>query len=217
MSRGVLSLRVIAAWSLFAVLATVIVALEGGALTPHVDEHAKRSGARERVFHFSEPDLGALEVVFEGQRMTLMRDDEGHWFKHDASHRHDSGTRAATDRHQSNAQQATEIKKQLQVSARMLADRRVKAQQALAEYGLEKPSAIFTFYPRKGDAADFAQPLALLYVGDLLPTQYAYYSLLDGDQDITVLPRYQVALLLALAFGSDVAPTPLPEGSNAQR
>jgi hypothetical protein len=32
----------------------------------------------------------------------------------------------------------------------------------------------------------------------------------EGDQDLSLIPRYQIALLLALAFGADQAPTPLP-------
>jgi hypothetical protein len=69
---------------------------------------------------------------------------------------------------------------------------------------------MIAFYGRNGDRTDYARPLDVLYVGDLLPTDYAYYAMRDGDDQLSLIPRYQVALLLALAFGPDRAPTPLP-------
>ncbi len=32
----------------------------------------------------------------------------------------------------------------------------------------------------------------------------------DGDQQLSLVPRYYIVLLLALVFGKDQVPTPLP-------
>ena len=90
----------------------------------------------------------------------------------------------------------------------MLADRRVQPEQSLDHYGLSNPPTMIAFYGRQG--ADASQPLAVLYIGNLLPTQYAYYAMRPGDRELSLIPRYYIALLLALAFGEDQAPTPLP-------
>jgi hypothetical protein len=96
----------------------------------------------------------------------------------------------------------------IDLMARMLADRRVKPAQSLDHYGLSNPQTMIAFYGRQGAAA--AQTLAVLYIGDLLPTRYAYYAMRPGDRELSLIPRYYIALLLALAFGEDQAPTPLP-------
>ncbi len=90
----------------------------------------------------------------------------------------------------------------------MLADRRIKPEQSLDHYGLLNPQTIITFHSRIRTRD--AKPLAILHVGDLLPTQYAYYAMQPGDRELALIPRYYIALLLALAFGEDQAPTPLP-------
>ena len=44
----------------------------------------------------------------------------------------------------------------------------------------------------------------------MLPSRYTYYTLLDGDTELFLVPRYFVTMVLALAFGEDQIPTPLP-------
>lgn len=217
-----ISRRQILVWGLFAVLATFIAVIEGGAL--FAEKVATKTG-RERVFAFAETDLGAVEILYQGRRATLMRDSNGEWFKHGGSHAHSgnkignndrakaTSNEPSVDTHISQPEEAEAIRAQLVVSARMLADRRISAKRALKEYGLETPSTMFAFYPRKGQQADFSRPLSVLYVGDLLTTDYAYYTLVDGDSQITLLPRYQVALLLAAAFGADAVPSITPPDS----
>lgn len=164
------------------------------------------------MFAFGEPDLGQVEIMYRGQSAALMRDPSGLWFQHGAGHRHTGADAAATpdDVHAADPEQAAKIAEQLRVTTRMIADRRVEPEQGLDAYGLFDPEAVFLFYGRKGDQPDYSRPLDVLYVGDLLPTEYAYYTMRDGDDALFLIPRYQIALLLALVFGEDQAPSVLP-------
>lgn len=222
-----LSGRLIAVWLLFVTMAVTIGVLEYDSFVPKQHAHrsdaestnssgekARSHGGRERVFRFSEPTLGAVEISFRGHRTTLMRDHQGLWFNHGDAHQHATQKDAQSGHHHSDGETAEAIRKQIDVSTRMLADRRIEPERVLQEYGLAAPTTTFTFYPRKGNEPDFAKPLSVLYVGDLLTTNYAYYTRIDGEQQITLIPRYQVALLLATAFGEDVAPAPLPKRAN---
>ena len=80
----------------------------------------------------------------------------------------------------------------------------------LDAYGLQNPEIIFPFYPHETDKPDSLEPLETLYVGNMLPSRYTYYTLLDGDTELFLVPRYFVTMVLALAFGEDQIPTPLP-------
>jgi hypothetical protein len=175
------------------------------------------------MFAFGEPDLGQVEIIYRGQSAVLMRDPNGLWFQHGAGHRHGGGAGASgaadgatpDDVHASDPEQAAKIAEQLAVTTRMLADRRVEPEQGLDAYGLFDPQAVFLFYGRRGDQPDYGRPLDVLYVGDLLPTEYAYYTMRDGDDALFLVPRYQIALMLALAFGEAQAPSLLPSRPSA--
>lgn len=212
-SRPRLSTRLVVVWVLFAVLLAGIVALEGARW---LNPPAPTADARPALFTFTEPELGAVEFLYRGQQASLMRDAAGQWFRHDGSHAHSRGDAVPGEVHRADAGAAGEIADALAVSVRMRADRYMQPDRSLSEYGLENPQALVAFYGRKGTAADFARPLAVLYVGDLLTTEFSYYTLLDGAQQIALLPRYQVSLLLALAFGKETVPTPVPESPPAQ-
>ena len=47
----------------------------------------------------------------------------------------------------------------------------------LDAYGLQNPEIIFPFYPHETDKPDSLEPLETLYVGDMLPSRYTYYTL----------------------------------------
>jgi hypothetical protein len=167
------------------------------------------------MFDFGEPDLAQVEILYQGQSATLMRDPDGQWFQHQGGHQHTGAAEGETaaapgDVHVAEPTRAAAIAQQLAVTARMRADRRVELEQALDAYGLLDPQAMIAFYGRNGDRTNYARPLDVLYVGDLLPSDYAYYAMRDGDDQLSLIPRYQIALLLALAFGENRAPTPLP-------
>jgi hypothetical protein len=81
----------------------------------------------------------------------------------------------------------------------------------LDTFGLENPDIIFSFYPSKTDDTESLKPLEILYVGDMLPSKYTYYAMKDGDGEVYLVPRYSITMLLAVAFGADRAPSPLPE------
>jgi hypothetical protein len=205
--------RLLIVWLLLLALVGAIAVHEGTDL--FAPEPAPARTGRVPMFDFGEPDLAQVEILYRGQSATLMRDPSGQWFQHQGEHQHtgaaESETAAAPgDAHVADPTRAAEIAQQLAVTARMLADRRVEPEQELKAYGLLDPQAMIAFYGRNGDRTDYARPLDVLYVGDLLPTDYAYYGMRDGDDQLSLIPRYQVALLLALAFGPDRAPTPLP-------
>jgi hypothetical protein len=169
------------------------------------------------MFAFREPELGRVQVIHRGRVAALMRDAAGIWFHHGASHghRHEHHGHGEHPHEEANAPHAAgpiptsaAMAERIDLMARMLADRRVKPAQSLDHYGLSNPQTMIAFYGRQGAAA--AQPLAVLYIGDLLPTRYAYYAMRPGDRELSLIPRYYIALLLALAFGEDQAPTPLP-------
>ena len=111
-------------------------------------------------------------------------------------------------------ERSAQIAEQLALTARMLADRRVRPEQSLDEYGLANPQTMIVFYGRTKNGVDYSRPLDVLYVGDLLPGEYTYYAMRDGNQELYLIPRYYIALLLALMFGEDQAPTPLPPRQN---
>lgn len=203
---AVASRRTLAVWLLLAALIALIAVIEGSALW-RAPPPAKTG--RVPVFAFGEPDLGAVEAVWQGRGATLVRTADGAWLRHDGGHRHDASDPGTE--HRPAADESARIASQLAISTRMLADRRVAPERALDAYGLARPALMLAFYPRGANGADYARPLAVLYVGDQLPTGYSYYTLLDGERDLTLVPRYQIALLLALLYGEAAAPTPLPE------
>jgi hypothetical protein len=202
-------------WLLFAILLAVVMVHE---VTDIFEPAPPPHTGRLPMFAFHEPELSRVEVRHQGNATALMRDATGAWFHHSASHDHHHYHGGGHGDHEHanayNPQAAapipssTAIAERIELMARMLADRRVKPEQSLDHYGLTNPQTIIAFYGRKD--ADAAQPLAVLYVGDLLPTQYAYYTMRPGDRELSLIPRYYIALLLALAFGEDQAPTPLP-------
>jgi len=171
------------------------------------------------MFQFSEPELGRVDVMYKGQPATLMRNAAGDWFSHHGSHRHDhrygetitdQGEAKLAHPHAADRQQATEIAQRLALMSRMRADRRVRPEQELEHYGLDNPQAIIAFYGRQGKGIDASQLLDVRSVGDLLPTQFAYYAMRAGDTKLSLMPRYYIALLLASVFGAEHAPAPLP-------
>lgn len=217
-SGATVSRRVLLVWGLACVLGLLVVGVERGLFRSH---HEHEAHGRQRVFGFSEYDLGAVEIRYGERRARFVRDGNGEWLRIGSALRHAHGaTEHAHDHaepggslHHRHAppEEASTIREQLAVSVRMLADRQIEPTQPLASYGLAPPSAVFTFYGNSANGADPTVPLGRLEIGDRLTTDYSYYTRLADSTSLTLLPRYQVALLLALAFGEDVAPSPLPE------
>jgi hypothetical protein len=204
--------RAVVVWLLLLVLVAAIGVLE---YTELLRPEPPSPTGSVPVFDFTEPDLGSVEVIYAGRSAALMRDARGQWLRHDTGHRHggasdDGAASSSTGSHTADPEQAKRIATQLAVTARMIADRRIRPDREMGEYGLASPQVSIVFYRRTGDETDFSKPLDVLYVGDLLPTEYAYYARRNDDWELLLIPRYQIALLLALLFGEDQAPTPLP-------
>ena len=182
--------RLYIVWLVLAVLLAGVILHEATGL---FDPAPPPRTGRLPMFAFREPDLGRVQIIHQGRIATLMRDAAGTWLHRGA---HTSPPSAAA------------IAERISLIAHMLADRRVTPAQRLDQYGLDNPPTMIAFYERQ--AAQASKPLASLYIGDLLPTQYAYYAMRSGDHELSLIPRYYIALLLALAFGEDQTPMPLP-------
>ena len=205
--------RLLVVWGLLVVLVGAIVLHEGTGL---FDPEPPAPTGRIPMFAFTEPELGGVEVIYQGRQGALMRDPGGQWFLHDSSHSHSgAGTPgaqpAAGETHLADPGRAAAITERLVVAARMLADRRVRPEGGLGDYGLANPETMIAFYGRTPDGADYSRPLEVLYVGDFLPGDYTYYAMRDGDQELSLIPRYFVAQLLATIYGEDQAPSLTPE------
>lgn len=207
--------RLIAIWTAFFALLAAIVILETRG--PH-DRHGHGAGdhADLAMFRFTEGELGGLDAFFQGKVASLLRDPDGRWFHHGSSHRHGAeGTAPAGEVHKATQADEARIAEQIRVTSRMKADRRVSPAKGLDAYGLANPPMIFMFHGRAGDEVDYSKPLSVLHVGDLEPTEYAFYARRQGDEEISLIPRFQVSLLLTLTHGADAAPTLEPKPARA--
>lgn len=223
MKRSTFSRRTFLVWVLLLVAVVALVQTDRPPPDPH-DAHDHGPGGlddlpegRFPVFAFGEPDIGSVTVAWKSQDVDFERNPDGRWFQvshahdHDHDHAHDHAHDVDGHTHDHggdgpDSPDATQITEQFEITARMLADRAIKPDRPLVEYGLERPDIVLTFRDRlNGD------PLAVLRVGDLLVTGYAYYTVLERRPNrILLIPRYQINLLLALAFG-DEAPSLVPE------
>lgn len=76
--------RIIVVWGLFVVLGAIIVVLETREPEPFITSEEKR-----RLFSFREPDIGQVDLFYQGRIASLVRSPTGLWLQHDSSHRHD--------------------------------------------------------------------------------------------------------------------------------
>lgn len=206
MSGGAARPRLLAIWLVLLALVGAIVVADR---TRIFDSDPPVRTSSVPAFNFTEADLGSVEVLYKGKFAALMRDPDGQWFQHDSSHSHSGAAAGADEAHGADPARAAAIAEQVSVTARMIVERSVKAERGLDAYGLENPQIMIAFYGRAaGD--DVPSRLDVLYVGDLLPTQYTYYAKREGGGDLLLIPRHFVALLLGLMYGADQAPSPLP-------
>ncbi len=235
MNRPAFSRRTVLVWVLLLVAVAALV--QTG--RPPDDSHDGHGHApagldelpegRFPVFTFGEPDMGSVTIAWKGRHVDFGRDPQGRWIRTVPAHDHAHDDHAHDDHahddhahddhahddhaHDDHGQfpgdggmlEPATIAEQFEVSARMLADRAIVPDRPLEAYGLHDPGIVFRFRDRlNGD------PLAVLQVGDLLVTGYAYYAMLERRPGrLLLIPRYQVNLLLALAFG-DEAPALVP-------
>lgn len=249
-----MSYRSLLVWAVFLLLGLGVVAHE---TTDVFQKTTPEKSGQLPMFTFSEHDLWRVEVLYQGRSAFFQRDDHGDWFGHNSSHTHsvtDSHATPETGDHDHTEHGiSSEIATQLDITARMIADRRLLPEEqelshshghgtvqtvkrtgseaslcieghtdhnsqdtadgcfGLDIFGLENPEIIFSFYPRESNDTESLKPLEILYVGDMLPSKYTYYAMKDGDRDVYLVPRYFITMLLALTFGADQAPSPMPE------
>ena len=249
-----MSHRSLLAWAVFLLLALGVVAHE---TTDIFQNQPTLKNSQLPMFAFSEHDLWRVEVLYQGRSAFFERDDHGNWFLHDSSHTHSVTNSHATpesERHNhTNHGVSTEITKQLDMTARMIADRKLSPEETvlnqhqvdgtaqkveqmdtepnpciknnvdsnslktpngclwLDTFGLKTPEIIVSFYPRGNGEPESLKPLEILYVGDMLPSEYTYYAMKDGDKEIYLIPRYFITMLLGVTFGTNQAPSLMPE------
>ena len=213
--RSTFSRRTFLVWVLLLVAVVALVQTDRPPPDPHdAHDHGPEGlddlpEGRFPVFAFGEPDIGSVTVAWKRQHVDFERNPDGRWFQVSHAHDHAHDVDGHTHDHSGDrldSPDAAQITEQFEITARMLADRAIKPDRPLVEYGLERPDILLTFRDRlNGD------PLAVLRVGDLLVTGYAYYTVLERRPNrILLIPRYQINLMLALAFG-DEAPSLVPE------
>lgn len=214
-NRLAFSRRTFLVWVLLLVAVVALVQTERTPPDPHEGHDHGPEGlddlpeGRFPVFAFGEPEIGSVTVAWKSHHVDFERDPDGRWIQASHAHDHAHGADGHTHHHGgagSDSPDAVQIAEQFEITARMLADRAIKPDRPMVEYGLETPDILLTFRDRlNGD------PLAILRVGDLLVTGYAYYTVLERRPNrILLIPRYQINLLLTLAFG-DEAPSLVPE------
>jgi hypothetical protein len=218
MSRRV---RIYLVWGGFAVLAGIIFLQRSREQEAYVRPEEQR-----RMFAFREPELGQIDLFYQGKPATLMRSPGGRWFLHDSSHSHSLSAGAASNNATSpqpaspppgeagaagmhtepDAAQAAKLAEVIDFLARTVFDRRIEPTQPLRDYGLENPTALILFYGLSKDGKPPTSPITTLYVGDVITNGFAYYAELPGQRDITLIPLYQVDLLIQAALGIDPHP-----------
>jgi hypothetical protein len=204
---------VVVVWLVLLALIGFILLLESTGEPP---EKRQSESAGIAMFAFDEPELGSIEIVYQGRSAKLQRDHDGLWLLYDSSHRHGTtnADRLHDDKeahHHADAEKAQELKQQVAVTARMRANRRIRPERPLEAYGLQKPQIMIAFYGRHDSQGSGSDPLAVLYVGDLLPDKFSYYAKREDGRELSLIPRYHVALILAATFGADQAPTLQPK------
>ncbi len=207
-----LSGRATFVWVALVVLVAVWIQADRAPVPQDAHDHGPEGGdelpeGRFPVFAFGEPDIGAVTIAWKGREVGYERDHTGLWMRAGHGHAHGpDGHDHGSHSDPGGESDADRIAEQFQITARMLADRAIRPAQPMTEYGLGNPDIEIAFRDRlNGDM------LAVMRVGDLLVSQYAYYATLARVPNrILLIPRYQINLLLALAFGEE-APSPLPE------
>ena len=122
--------RSLVTWIVFMVLGLGIIAHE---TTDIFQKQAAPKSGQLPMFSFSEKDIWRLEVIYQGRSAFFQRDDRGAWFLHDGNHTHTSTT-FETDlksetHHRADPGSSSEIEKQIEMTARMIADRKMSAEE----------------------------------------------------------------------------------------
>ena len=122
--------RSLVTWIVFMVLGLGIIAHE---TTDIFQKQAAPKSGQLPMFSFSEKDIWRLEVIYQGRSAFFQRDNRGSWFLHDGSHTHTSTTfesdLESDTHHRAEPGSSSEIEKQIEMTTRMIADRKMSTEE----------------------------------------------------------------------------------------
>lgn len=182
--------RLIAVWSLLAVLVAAIVGIE---LTDRAGTQGGNGGEPSRrdprmLVPVSLEQVGAVEVVSAGTLHRFERSAAGAWFYHGIHAKPD-----AAHVHQADPAMAQRIETALQGFDRTRMERKLPTDQGVQQYGLAAPQMLVLMYrPQE------LQPLLQVAVGDLAPDKLSRYVIVAGDSSVVTIANYQIDNLLGL-------------------
>ncbi len=194
-------------WGLLLVLLAAAFFLREGGKTGGDDGHAGESGALDErwLVPAEAAELGAVEVVHEGNLHRFERDPAGVWFYH--------GVHAEADPqhgHTPDPVLAEKIDKALIGFTRARKERRIPVSEGPAKFGVATPQMIVLVFAR---GAGQVQLLAQYAVGDQAPDHVSRYVMRLGDKEIVTIPNYHIDNLVGLIQAAAAAtqqPPPLP-------
>ncbi len=224
MSRKGRGRRLAVVWSLFAVLAGVILYAEWADLVAlwasrSADGHIHAAGSRDLVTTPIE-EVSAVEIVYQGTVHRFERDPEKQWFYHGVH-----AQQQAAHEHKTDPVAAERIGKALTAFSKARIERRFnldfaalgssQAQRSLLgddetrDYGVTAPSMLVLVY-QPGQV----EPTARYAVGDVAPDTYSRYIQRLGRPEVVTIANYQITNLQQL-IDSFAAPGAKPGAAPA--
>jgi len=182
--------RVWVVWgALLLLLGAVFLMQEGGEVDDDGHGHASEEAEDARwLVPVPADELGAVEVVHEGNLHRFERDAAGLWFYHGVH-----GTADPQHGHITDPVLAEKIEKSLIGFSRTQKERRIPVSEGPEKFGVTAPQMIVLVYA-KGQV----QPLAQYAIGDSAPDTVSRYVMRVGDSEILTIPDFQIDNLLNL-------------------
>ena len=189
-SRGAISTRLVAVWSVLAVLVAGIVAIGlSDRAAMQVEDAAAGSKRDPRLLvPVALGEVGAIEVAHAGAIHRFERDAAGAWFYHGV---HVSANAAHV--HRADPVMAQRIETAFQGFERTRMERKLEGGQAIQQYGLATPQMVILVY-----RPNELQPLLQVAVGDVAPDTYSRYVMVVGTASVVTIANYQIDNLLNL-------------------
>jgi len=175
--------------ALLLLLGAVFLLQEGGEEDDDGHGRASQEEADARWLLLAPIDeLGAIEVIHEGNLHRFERDAAGLWFYHGVH-----GNADPLHGHTTDPVLAEKIDKSLIGFGRTRKERRIPVSEGPEKFGVTAPQMIVLVYG-KGQA----QPLAQYAIGDRAPDTVSRYVMRVGDSEIVTIPNFQIDNLLNL-------------------
>ena len=178
-------------WGVLLALLGVVYVLQdsGGEQDDDGHGHGSEQAADNRwLLPVPTADLGAIEVVHEGNLHRFERDAAGLWFYHGVH-----GNSDPQHGHTTDVALAEKIDKSLIGFGRTRKERHIPVSEGPEKFGVTAPQMIVLVYA-KGQVL----PLAQYAIGDRAPDTVSRYVMRVGDSEIITIPNFQIDNLLNL-------------------